>query len=354
MAALQIIGYSARYVSVKRHGAKAEQVGYDISTGEVLMSTSTATTSTQSFPQKLLVFCKMLRPRQWTKNLIVFAAPLFAVKIHELNVLLAVTGCFIGMCCVSSAVYVLNDVIDVESDRKHPTKCKRPIASGLVSPGAAIAVGSIVAAIGLAIGTAIRPTLGLVFLTYLALQFMYATKLKQHPIIDVGCISTGFVLRAVAGAAAAFVPVSGWFLLCTGLGSIFLGLEKRRQELVQLGSNATECRRALGGYSLELLNRLESLVLSTTLTSYILYTFLSIHGQWMMLSAPFVLYGMARYLMLSSKGTTASPEEVLLKDKPIQGTIALWLIVCALVAYHIIPDGVVGFFNGVDAIRVLP
>ncbi len=289
--------------------------------------------------QNPLKLIKVMRPRQWTKNLIAFAPLLFSMHFHELDLLMKVTICCICLCLVSGAVYVLNDVLDVEADRAHPTKKNRPIASGAVSVNSAIAVGVCSAILGIAIGFCVRPMLGVVLILYLALQFLYTLWAKHKALLDAFSIAAGFVLRALAGGVAANVPLSCWFLLCTSFGALFLALEKRRQELKILGDGATAHRKVLGFYSVELLDRLEAIILPSLITAYSFYSFQSQNGQWMMLTVPFVLYGVMRFKVLSHRDTsTSAPEEVLLKDRPIQITIILWVLTCAGVIYQWIPN----------------
>ncbi|MBY0360015.1 MAG: decaprenyl-phosphate phosphoribosyltransferase [Candidatus Obscuribacterales bacterium] len=285
---------------------------------------------------KLKTCFALLRVKQWTKNLIAYAPLLFAMKIHELPLLLAASECVIAFCLVSSAIYIVNDVVDREADKLHPKKCKRPIASGQVSVSQALILAAILAPCGLALSFYVRPTLLLILLGYVFLTLSYSFCLKRYPIVDVFAIAAGFVLRAVAGAVAIKVPSSGWFLLCTSLGALFLACEKRRQELKLLESEATEHRRSLSSYSSQLVDRMEAVILPSLLTCYIFYSFQSKHGEWMMLTVPFVLFGLLRYQMLSlskAESPVGSPEEVLLKDRPIQVTIVLWLLTAAAVVY---------------------
>jgi 4-hydroxybenzoate polyprenyltransferase len=297
---------------------------------------------------------RVLRPRQWTKNLIAYAPILFAMKIHDAQLLLAVTLCVVAFCLASSAVYVVNDILDRECDRAHPVKCNRPIASGALSLGAAWWLAAICAGAALLLSFAIRPFLALIVATYLVLMVLYGLSWKHRVLLDVFSISAGFVLRAVGGAAAAMVPVSGWFLLCTSSGALFLALEKRRQELYLLKSDAGSHRRVLDEYSDELIDRMEAIVVPTLLTCYAFYSFQSWHGQWMMLTVPFVVYGIMRYQVLSvRRSQTGSPEEVLLRDRPIQVTISLWLVTCALVVYDVIPKVAMLVVRWFDSFRIL-
>jgi decaprenyl-phosphate phosphoribosyltransferase len=284
------------------------------------------------------VLLRLLRPRQWTKNLIAFAPALFAGRLFQIDVIERVGLCVVALCFVSSAVYIVNDIMDREADRKHPTKCLRPLAAGTVSVQTASIVASLALALSFILAYLTRPALALVFCAYLFLQAAYSFKLKQRIILDVFCIACGFVLRALAGGAAAHVPLSAWFLLCTSLGALFLGLEKRRQEFRALGPEAAGHRAVLAKYSLDLLDRMEAVIVPTLVTAYAFYSFQSSYGQWMMITVPMVLYGILRYQVLSVRDTTTgSPEEVLLKDRPIQCTIVLWVLACMSVVYGWLP-----------------
>jgi 4-hydroxybenzoate polyprenyltransferase len=287
---------------------------------------------------KPLTLFRLLRPRQWTKNFIAYAPALFAGRVFHLDVIEHVSVCVIGLCFLSGAIYVFNDILDIEADKKHPTKCKRPLAAGLVTPRLALVVASLSLGLSFMLAYLTRPALALVFCAYLILQIAYTFKLKKRIILDVFCIAAGFVLRALAGGAAAHVPLSAWFLLCTSLGALFLALEKRRQEFRALGPEAAAHRAVLGKYSLDLLDRMEAVIVPSLVTAYAFYSFLSQYGQWMMVTVPMVLYGILRYQVLSVReSSTGSPEEVLLKDRPIQNTIVLWVFACIAVVYGWLP-----------------
>lgn len=291
-------------------------------------------------PNIIVASIRVLRPKQWTKNLIAYTPLLFGHKFSDPNALLSVTICVMCLCLVSGSVYVLNDLKDREADAKHPTKKKRLIASGKISPGVASGVGITAMLIGLIVAFMVRPAVALVLVAYLVLQVIYNLSWKNQPILDCFSIACGFVLRALAGGAACHVPLSAWFLLCTSLGALFLALEKRRQELQILGAKASEHRKVFDKYSVELLNRMEAVVVPSLLTSYAIYCYFSPYGQWMMLSLPFAAYGIFRYQYLSvTKTITAAPEEVLVKDRHIQLSILLWLLTSAGVIYGYIPEG---------------
>lgn len=295
----------------------------------------------------------VLRPRQWTKNLIAYAPLLFSHRFSDLEALLAVTGCTLCLCLVSGSVYVINDIKDKEADAKHPAKRLRPIASGKVSIPTARAIGLIALFAGLIGGFLVRPTVGLTLILYLLLQVAYNAYLKKQPILDVFSIAAGFVLRAVAGGAAGHVALSSWFLLCTTLGALFLAIEKRRQELKVLGEKAGQHRAVFDKYSLELIGRMEAVIVPSLITSYAIYSFNSPSGQWMMLTVPFVMYGVFRYQFLSTtRNITGAPEDVLLKDRPIQLSIILWVLASAGTIYGWIPNTVQKIFESVDSLKL--
>lgn len=295
----------------------------------------------------------VLRPRQWTKNFIAFAPLLFSHRFSDMEAFTAVSACTACLCLVSGSVYVANDIKDREADAKHPAKRLRPIASGRVSVGTARIIGITALIIGLVGGFLVRPTVGLTLLLYLLLQVAYNGWLKKQPILDVFSIASGFVLRAVAGGAAGHVALSAWFLLCTTLGALFLAVEKRRQELKVLGQKAGQHRAVFDKYSLELISRMEAVVVPSLITSYAIYSFNSPSSQWMMLTVPFVMYGIFRYQLLSTtRNVTGAPEDVLLKDRPIQISILLWILTSVGVIYGWIPYTVQLIVDQVDSLKL--
>jgi len=277
-----------------------------------------------------------MRPKQWVKNLIAYAPLIFSCNMTHPPLLLSATLCVVAFCLVSGGVYIFNDALDEEADRKHPSKRLRPIASGRLDKTLALTFGAAVALSGLILSFLVRPSFCLVVAGYLTLSVLYCLVLKQIVIIDAFAISAGFVLRAVGGAIAIAVPSSGWFLVCTSLGALFLALEKRRQEMRILGDSFADHRKALTGYSMRLLERMENILVPSLLTSYAFYSFMSFHGQWMMLTVPFVFYGVMRYEYLCAQSSaTAQPEDVFWKDRPIQVAILCWLATCALVIHGV-------------------
>ena len=309
--------------------------------------------TTEENQNAIILLLRCTRPRQWTKNLIAYTPAIFAGQITDSATFIATTACFFALCLASAAVYIINDLLDLKSDKLHPTKKQRPIASGAVSPKLAAVLACLLGMLSLVIAYFIRPSLTLAIITYLIVSLFYSTTFKHLPIMDVLAISFNFVLRACAGALAANVPVSGWFLLCTSFGALFLAIEKRRYELKLLGKDAAAHRKSLDHYTPDLINRMEALIVSTLVASYAMYGFLSIHGQWMMLTIPFVVYGVMRYQNLSAMGAlTGNPEEILLKDRVIQVTILLWLITCLLIVYGLLPAVTSSIIESVDKLRL--
>jgi decaprenyl-phosphate phosphoribosyltransferase len=286
-------------------------------------------------------YIRALRPRQWTKNLIVFAAPMFAFDITFSSFLGSLLA-FVLFCFTSSSFYLINDILDVESDRRHPVKCKRPIAAGLVSIPSAIAMACVLLGTALLVGWWKSPGLGAAILGYALLQVAYNLQLKHKVIVDVVAIAAGFILRALGGAAATGIVLSHWFLLCTAMLALFLGIEKRKAELRLSEIKGSKSRRVLHRYSLPLLSRMESVVTNGTIITYALWSSgPAVQGAstpWMMLTIPFVLYGVFRYQLLSDPheiarrnpdleqgGKTERPEEMLLGDKPLLFTVLGWV-----------------------------
>jgi 4-hydroxybenzoate polyprenyltransferase len=272
----------------------------------------------------------MLRPEQWIKNGFVLAPLIFAEKLLDSRSLFLSLGAFCLFCIVSSGAYVFNDVFDREQDRVHPLKKDRPIASGEVDVRLAGLAGSGLFLAGILgsffIGRAFLWTV----IGYLALQFAYNIALKQVVILDILTIALGFVLRAFAGSVAIDVRISPWLILCTLLVALFLGFAKRRQELVLLGDDAALHRTILREYSLPFLDQLIGIVTAATIVSYAIYTLspevtTRLGSPTMILTLPFVIYGMFRYLFLVHRREGGgSPSKDLLSDGPLRFCILLW------------------------------
>ena len=285
-----------------------------------------------------------LRPAQWTKNLIVFTALLFGqidgrpAFLDPHAIARAIVACVI-FCALSGVVYLVNDVADREVDRLHPTKRYRPIAAGAVSPSLAIAVAIVLTAAALGSAWELRPMFAGVALAYVALQTLYSGPLKHIVIIDVLTIAVGFVLRAVAGAAAIPVEINHWLLILTILLALFLALSKRRHELVLLADGATSHRPILEEYSPYLLDQMIAVVTASTLVSYVISTVSpetvqKYHTDYLGLTVVFPLYGIFRYLYLvHQKAGGGSPADMLLNDRPLLACVALWAAAVAGIIY---------------------
>ena len=273
-----------------------------------------------------------LRPRQWTKNLLLFAGIIFAAKLGDATRVAEAVAGFVAYCAASSAAYLLNDVRDVAADRAHPLKSRRPIASGVVSRRAALSLAGGLAILALALAGGLGPS-SLAFLAgFAALQVAYTVVLKHVVLADVCAIAGLFVIRAAAGAVAVDVRISPWLLVCTALLSLFLALGKRRGELVLVASSSTPGRRVLNGYSLTVVDRLLALVAAGTIVAYALYTLTARASHTLVVTIPLVVFGVGRYvLLLHRRGLGEEPENVLVRDIPILVTVALWTLTCAVV-----------------------
>ena len=272
-----------------------------------------------------------LRPRQWSKNLLLFAGIVFAAELDDPRRWLLACVAFVAYCAASSGAYLVNDVRDAEYDRAHPTKRLRPIARGELSPRAALALAAALAAGAVALTVSLGPLPLALLGAFVALQLAYSLGLKHVVLIDVLAIGGLFVLRAAAGAAAVDVRISPWLLLCTALLALFLGLAKRRGELVLAGAEETPARPALEGYSLALVDQLVSIVAASTIIAYSLYTFTA-HSTAMMATIPFVLFGVFRYLLLVHRHQAGEePETVLYSDLPILACVAAWAVTAAAI-----------------------
>ncbi len=282
---------------------------------------------------------RLLRPSQWSKNLLLFAALLFSGRLFDGGAFLTVCESFICFCMVASGAYVMNDVRDCERDRQHPTKSLRPLPSGRIRRGPAVWLSVML------MGTAIFGSvlLGWAFavltVSYLLLQVAYTFSLKDVVILDVMAIASGFVLRAVGGGLVIDVPISPWLIICTFLLALFLGFSKRRHEIVLLEDNATEHRSSLREYSPYFLDQMISVVTASTVVAYASYTASpevqqKLGTDKLYLTIPFVLFGIFRYLYLvHQKEEGGNPTQLLLRDRPLQAGVVLWVLTAALLLY---------------------
>ena len=280
-----------------------------------------------------------LRPSQWTKNLIIFAALIFGQRLLDPAAVITTLAAFAVFCALSGVVYLVNDIADRHADRQHPRKRFRPIASGAVPVGAAVATALVLATGALAAAFALRVQFGLVATAYVLLLGLYSGPLKHVVIIDVLTIAVGFVIRAVAGAVVIEVEIGHWLLIVTLLLALFLALSKRRHELVLLADGATSHRKILQEYSPYLLDQMISVVTASTLVAYAFSTISpeiiqKFGTDKLGLTFPFPLYGIFRYLYLvHQKEGGGSPSDMLLNDRPLLICVALWAAAVVLIIY---------------------
>ena len=283
---------------------------------------------------------KSLRPGQWTKNLFVFAALVFAERLSDRGAVLNAIIAFVIFCALSSTMYLINDVLDREQDRRHPLKASRPIASGALGPATASATAALMAIVAMIAAW----TLGLQFFelagAYIVLLSAYSAFLKHVVILDVLTIAAGFTLRAAAGAAAIAVPISHWLLVCTTLLALFIALSKRRHELTLLTERAIDHRPILGDYTPYLLDQMISVVTASTLIAYAFYTIspettAKFGTDLLSLTIPFPLYGIFRYLYLvHRRDKGGSPAELVVNDGPLMLCVALWALSVIAIIYQ--------------------
>jgi len=283
-----------------------------------------------------------MRPRQWVKNVFVLPALIFSKHLFEWDYLCLSLGGVLCFCLLSGVVYLFNDVFDLEQDRRHPEKAKRPIAAGTVSVSLALSAAGGLLVLGLGAAFLLHPHFGYVALIYTGLNFAYSVRLKHVALVDVLIVASGFLLRAVGGGVIIQVPISPWFILCSFTLALFLAVVKRRQELVILEENAGDHRAILEEYSLPFLDQIISVLTSATLVCYALYAMGvgdntgAVHYpmQW---TIPFVLYGILRYLyVVYRRGDGDSPTAMIWSDRPLQINVLLWLVV-SILGYYVLP-----------------
>lgn len=280
---------------------------------------------------------RLVRPAQWTKNLFVLAPLLFSGKGNQSDAIVSALLALVAFCLLASAVYSFNDVADRESDRSHPTKRNRPVASGRITTSAAIgmAAGLIVAGMGLS--WVVSHRLALIAGAYLGLNLIYSFWIKHVVILDVFAIAAFFLLRLLGGSVAIAVAPSIWLLICGGLLALYLGFAKRRHELMLLGGDSTSHRKVLGDYGPAFLDQMSVVLLAVTVVSYIMYTLsperVAVSGHLLTYSLVFVLYGVFRYLYLVHQRGGGSPTETLLTDRSLIIAVVLWSAYCGWVVY---------------------
>ena len=300
-------------------------------------------TASPDFPtvetRPVAALIRSLRPRQWTKNLIVFFGLIFGEQLRNPEAVVRATLAFAIFCALSGVVYLINDIRDREADRMHPVKSRRPIASGAVGVEAAGLTALLIGAAAIAGAFVLTPAFGVVAVAYVSLLTLYSVWLKHIVILDVITLAAGFVLRAYAGAVAINVQFSHWLLLLTLLSALFLALSKRRAELITLAEDAKGHRRSLAEYSPYLLDQMIGVVTACTLLAYAFYTIddetvLKFGTDALLWTVPFPLYGIFRYLYLvHQREGGGDPSETLLTDRPIQLCVALWGLAVIWILY---------------------
>jgi len=289
-------------------------------------------------PHPLRALIKTMRPRQWAKNILIFVPLVFDRKLDDIPALLRTLAGFALFCLVASIVYILNDLADLEADRTHPNKRTRPLASGALRIPVARQVVILMALVAFPLAYFLSPAFALLLLGYLALNMAYSNWLKHIPLIDVFILASFYVLRVVAGLTFFIVTrFSPWLYVVTTLGALYIGFGKRRAELALLAEDAYTHRRVLDGYTIPLLDQFITIVSATTIVAYSLYTFSAPNlpeNHAMMLTIPFALYGIFRYLyLIKMEDSGGAPEDVLFSDRPLQVTILLWGLAIIAIFY---------------------
>ena len=296
------------------------------------------TTATSPRPSLLGGIVRELRPKQWIKNVLVFAAPVAAGLFNNRDTDLHALGAFGCFCAAASATYLLNDAMDIESDRRHPVKKNRPIAAGIVPLGLAYALAIALLAVAIGGSFLLRRDFGFTILAYLALTTVYSLWLKHMPILDIVAVAAGFVLRAIGGATATGLPISEWFFIVTSFGALFMVTGKRAGERAELGDDAATIRPALAAYTPQYLNYLKAVFSAGTLITYCLWAFASAQEStngsvlFQLSIVPFAV-AILRYALLLEQGKGAEPENLVLSDRTLLAAGAIWAIIYACAVY---------------------
>lgn len=289
----------------------------------------------------MIEYIKLLRTRQWIKNIFLFAGLVFSRQFSHLDSIVTAIYAFLIFSILSSGSYILNDIIDYEEDRFHPLKSKRPIAAGRIERKKAGVIGVSLIIVALFLARFINDAFFYVCALYIAMMVFYSITVKHVVILDVLFVAVGYVLRAIAGAVAIRVEISSWLLLCTLLLALFLVISKRRTEIVVLGEEAVKHRQILLHYSVDLLNQLIAIVTSACIVSYCLYTLApetvaKFNTRNLIFTVPFVVYGIFRYLYITYKKVeTDIPEKVVITDVPLQICLLSWLVVCIVILLNV-------------------
>ena len=276
-------------------------------------------------------YLKLLRPKDWAKNLFLFLPLFFGREISNIHKVIAVALGFIAFSCIASSIYIINDYRDREDDRKHPVKCKRPLASGAVSPTAGLVIAALLIIAGFTLAWFIRDKFVFVLAIYFLINLGYSLGLKAIPILDLMLLATGFVLRIKAGSVIAYVPLSEWIVIMVFLLAIFMAIGKRRDDVLLKLSTGTDMRKSVKGYNLEFLNVLLALVCAVIIVAYLMYCMSPATIQFLgtyrlYYTCVFVMAGIIRYLQIIYVSADAgSPTKILYKDRFIQVTLLLWI-----------------------------
>jgi 4-hydroxybenzoate polyprenyltransferase len=290
-------------------------------------------------PSKIRSILITMRPRQWFKNIFLFVGLVFSHNLFQIGLFIKVCVGFVVFCLAASSIYIFNDIHDRESDRKHPEKCRRPLAEGSLQVSEGYMVSMVLAAIAFLLAFMMNRTFFVILLAYSILNLAYSLRIKQIVILDIMFIASGFVLRILAGTALAGVNPSDWLIICTITLSLFLGFSKRRNELILMGENAGYQRKVLKEYSIHFLDQMISMVTACTVMSYILYTVspetvARFGTKNLIFSIPFVLFGVFRYLyLIYLKKTIENPIDLILKDFPSLLNILLWFSAVMIIIY---------------------
>jgi len=283
---------------------------------------------------KIIYLIKSLRPKHWIKNIFVFPALIFADKFTDANSIILSIIAFIIFSISASSVYLINDVFDFETDRNHPVKKNRPIASGKVSKFEAVLLSIVLASSALGASLFLDIRFFFVICIYFMNNILYSFKFKHVVIIDIFMVAFGFVLRAVGGVYAIDVPMSSWFLIIIFLLTLFIAVMKRRQEFVEVEKSGGSKRKVLEDYSIEMIDKFAGIIIPVLLVSYIFFTFNNFHTELFMITIPLVLYGVFRYLFLIyKKNLGEDPTQTLLKDLPLAFTVIIWTIISMILIY---------------------
>lgn len=286
--------------------------------------------------RKLLDLIRLMRPYQWVKNAFVFTGLLFGHAWRDADLVISAVAVFAAFCLLSSAIYILNDIVDVAQDKQHPKKRKRPLAAGLVSVPAALTLAALLGVIGLGLAYSVSPTVLIILLGYALMNIAYSLRLKHVVILDVFIIATGFMLRILAGTLGIGIPPSQWLLLCGLMVTLFLGFTKRRAEIIALSEDKASHRKVLEHYSPVLLDKMIGVTAAGLIMSYSLYTMnadtMRIHGTANLIyTVPFVMYGIFRYIyLLHHQSRGGDPSYDLVRDPHLFIVVGAWLLATIL------------------------